>query len=337
MASLADYAHNAGMKFGLWVEPERVALGLIDTIGLRQGWLAAQDGSFGATVGQICLASEPARQWLLNRVTQLIESVRPDYLKWDNNGWINCNRPGHGHGSADGNFAHVEGLYSLLGELRKRFPDLMIENVSGGGNRLDFGLLGLTDVAWMDDQSAPSVHVRHNLEGLSFAFPPAYLLSFVIAGGGEELDGGNDLSNIVRSRMPGVLGMTVRTSSLDSSVMTHIASEIRRYKAYRDIVAQSSATLLSGQAPVDGGGWDVMQEVTDDAMRALLFAFKNEQSEGRVVVHLRGLRSDVSYDVFSADVGALGAASGASLMQDGVELFHTDGSLAHVLVLKSSQ
>jgi alpha-galactosidase len=338
LASLADYAHNAGMKFGLWVEPERVAFGVMEAVGMRQAWLAEQDGSLGSTtVGQVCLASEAARQWLLDRLTQLIESVRPDYLKWDNNGWVNCNRPGHGHGSTDGNFSHVEGLYSLLGEIRKRFPDLLIENVSGGGNRLDFGLLGLTDAAWMDDQSAPSVHVRHNLEGLSFALPPAYLLSFVIPGGGEELDLGNDLSNIVRSRMPGVLGMTVRTPTLDDAVAAHIAAEIRRYKAYREIVARAGATLLSGQAPVDGGGWDVLQEVADDTLSALVFAFKNDPSEGRVVVHVRGLRPDVIYNVASADVGALGAASGASLLQDGIELIHRDGSMAHVLLLTASQ
>jgi alpha-galactosidase len=338
LASLADYAHDTGLKFGLWVEPERVAFVMMEAAGMRQAWVATQDGSFGSTtVGQVCLASEAARQWLLDRLTQLIESVRPDYLKWDNNGWVNCNRPGHGHGATDGNFSHVEGLYSLLGEIRKRFPDLLIENVSGGGTRLDFGLLGLTDAAWMDDQSAPSVHVRHNLEGLSFAFPPAYLLSFVIPGGGEELDTGNDLSNIVRSRMPGALGMTVRTPTLDDAVAAHIAAEIRRYKVYREIVARACATLLSGQAPVDGGGWDVLQEVADDALSAIVFAFKNDPSEGRVIVHLRGLKADVIYDVGSADVGPLGAASGASLMQDGIEVIQMDGSMAHVLVLRANQ
>ena len=51
--------------------------------------------------------------------------------------------------------------------LRERYPNLLIENVSGGGNRLDFGMLRYTDAAWMDDRTAPSVHVRHNLEGLS--------------------------------------------------------------------------------------------------------------------------------------------------------------------------
>ena len=47
----------------------------------------------------------------------------------------------------------------------------------------------------------------------------------------------------------------------------------------------------------------------------------------------RGLQSGVAYEVRSPDVGVLGTASGDDLMQDGIELVHQDGSLAHVLVL----
>ena len=36
LASLADYAHGVGMKFGLWVEPERVSLATVDKAGLAQ-------------------------------------------------------------------------------------------------------------------------------------------------------------------------------------------------------------------------------------------------------------------------------------------------------------
>ncbi len=60
--------------------------------------------------------------------------------------------------------------------LHERYPDLMIENVASGGNRLDFGMLRYTDVAWMDDKTDPSSHVRHNLEGLTFAYSPGLLV-----------------------------------------------------------------------------------------------------------------------------------------------------------------
>jgi alpha-galactosidase len=333
LASLADYTHDAGMKFGLWVEPERVALDMLSEAGVNPSWLATHDGQQqGELVGQVCLSGSAARQWLVERLTTLIAAVRPDYLKWDNNGWINCNREGHDHGPNDGNFAHVTGLYDVLTELRTRFPALLIENVSGGGNRLDFGIVGLTDAAWMDDRSWPSSHVRHNLEGLSYALPPAYLLSFVIAGGGEEIDTGNDLAQIVRSRMPGILGMTFRGSALTPEALLALSTEVWRYRAYRSVIAQSSAALLSGQAPLPDG-WDVLQETADDGLSALVFAFKGEPSDERLVVHPRGLRGDLVYDVESVDGGLLGSTTGDSLMSDGIELVQLGGSIAHVLVL----
>jgi hypothetical protein len=47
------------MKFGLWVEPERVALSTVGLEGLaREEWLATQDGSYGdRRSAQLCMAS----------------------------------------------------------------------------------------------------------------------------------------------------------------------------------------------------------------------------------------------------------------------------------------
>ena len=221
------------MQFGLWIEPERIAL---STIGLpdmaKEAWLATIGDSYDGDgeTAQLCLASPDARKWLLSKITTLIDSAQPDYIKWDNNFWINCDRAGHGHGPDDGNFTHVQGLYGLLDDLRMRYPNLLIENVSGGGNRLDYGMAAYTDTAWMDDLTSPSSHVRHNLEGLASAFPPAYLLSFVIDTGDEPLAGG-DLPQIVRSRTPGILGLTYRIDDLDDDVRAGLTAEIARLQA----------------------------------------------------------------------------------------------------------
>jgi hypothetical protein len=105
------------------------------------------------------------------------------------------------------------------------------------------------------------------------------------------------------------------------------------YKAYRDIVAQANATLLSDQAPVDEDKWDVLQELADSGRRVLIFAFKGNDEDGRLLVRPRGLVGDATYDVRSLDVGVLGAASGDLLIKDGIELMHAGGSRAHVILL----
>jgi alpha-galactosidase len=315
-----------------------VSLATVDKNGLaREPWLATRGSDYGSALNaQICLAGAAGRKWVMDQLVALIDNVRPDYLKWDNNFWINCDRTGHGHGPADGNMAHVQALYGILDELRRRYPDLLIENVSGGGARLDFGMMAFTDTAWMDDRTSPAAHVRHNLEGLTFAFPPAYLLSFLIDADGEPIAGAEDLPLLVRSRGAGILGLTYRTDLMDDGTAALLKQQIAEYKSYRDIIAQSNATLLSAQAPVDANSWDVLQEVSDDARSALIFGFKGDASDGRLIVRPRGLLPDATYEVRSVDVGPLGELRGDLLMQDGIELMHTAGSSrAHLLILKA--
>jgi alpha-galactosidase len=337
LESLSNLAHDLGMKFGLWVEPERIALSTAGLPGMaRESWLAMVDGSYtgDGTSAQLCLSASAARKWVFTKLVNLIETAHPDYLKWDTNFWINCNRSGHDHGHDDGSFAHVQALYGLLDELRRRYPDLEIENV---GWRLDYGMAAYTDSIWMDDRSAPSTHVRHNLEGISLAFPPAYLLSFVIDNIDESLFTG-DLPAIMRSRMPGVLGLTYRFADMDDDVMAGFANEIAKYKQIRDIVARSSATLLSDQAPVDSDGWDVVQEVSDDRQSAVVFAFKSDWNAGATTVYPQNLNPDVLYQAQSLDVGDLGTATGADLMQSGVQIVQADsGTSAHVIVFTAAQ
>jgi alpha-galactosidase len=93
MSALKDYAHGLGMKFGIWVEPERVNRSVIGLDGLDETSLATAGGSHQSDdSAQICLVGAAGRQWVVNHLTALLDSVQPDYLKWDNNLWVNCDR-----------------------------------------------------------------------------------------------------------------------------------------------------------------------------------------------------------------------------------------------------
>ena len=336
---LIDLAHEYKLKFGLWFEPERIARSLVGAPDMAQEeWLATQDGVYGdQRTAQICLASDEARQWIFNRIVRVLDEVRPDYLKWDNNFWINCNRDGHSHGPESGNYAHVVALYEMLAELRRRYPDMLIENVSGGGNRLDYGMLAYSDVGWMDDRTSPSSLVRRNLEGLTLAFPPAYLLSFVIDSEKEPINGLGDVRQIARSRMPGILGLTYAFQALDTHLIETLTREIKSYRQIRDIIAESDAILLGPQAVVDGDGWDALQELSDDRRHALIFGFKGSEGAARLHVKPVNLIPDATYSVSSFDKGFIATVTGSDLMRDGVELAHDDAdSRAHVLILSAT-
>ncbi len=328
---LSEYAHVLGLQFGLWVEPERVSLAVLAAAGINEAWLGRQNNEYGSDrVGQICFASAAARQFVVDRLVQLIDEVQPDYLKWDNNQWLNCDREGHGHGATDGNFAHVSGLYDVLRTLRERYPQLVIENVSGGGNRLDLGMMRYSDVGWMDDSTTPSVRVRHNAQGLATVFPPAYLLSFLMESEAEPLRYALDMPLYVRSRMMGILGLCFKTPDLIGSDLEDIASEIAIYKSLRPIIAGASTTLLSGQAG-DGAAWDVLQLTS--GFQVVIAAVRGQDSIDGFVVRPVGLDPAARYEVTSMDFGVVGYGTGEELMTGGIDLYASPVSAAHLLVI----
>ncbi|MGH9143580.1 MAG: alpha-galactosidase [Vicinamibacterales bacterium] len=339
LAPLRDYAHSLGLQFGVWVEPERVNLSVVGAPGVEESWLATEGGQYGSDyAGQICLASAAARQWLLDRLTTFVNEVQPDYLKWDNNLSVNCDRDGHGHGADDGNFAHTNALYDVLSQLRASYPNLMIENVSGGGNRLDIGMLRFTDVAWMDDRTAPSVHVRHNLQGLSVLFPPAYLLSFVTDDDTEPLHDAPDLSLYFRSRMGGALGLCFRGDSFTEGENAGMEHEVEIYKAARMTITTSAAALLTGQAAPDNGPpWDVLQESTAEQDHIVINAVQSDTGVQTINVKPAGLQPATTYQVQSVDTGILGTATGAALMSSGIDILQSPNSAAHLLIITARE
>jgi alpha-galactosidase len=339
LAPLREHAHALGMQFGLWVEPERVNLAVVADVDLDEAWLATTGGEYGSDhAAQICLAGAAAHAWLLDHLTALIDEVQPDYLKVDNNMFVNCDRAGHGHGATDGNFAHVNGLYTLLSALRERYPDLAIENVSGGGNRLDVGMLRYSDVAWMDDRTAPSIHVRHNIEGLSAVFPPAYLLSFVTDHEGEPLHDSPDLALYFRSRMAGALGLCFRADGFSEGDESDITREIAIYKAIRGTVSVAAGSLLTRQtASDDPPPWDVLQETAAGYQQFLIAAFQSDEGVQTFNVRPSTLQPDVTYQVQSVDTGILGTATGAELMANGIDVIESPRSAAHILIITAQQ
>jgi alpha-galactosidase len=336
---LRDHAHAIGLKFGLWVEPERVNLSLVGSSGIEDDWLVTNNGDYGSDhAALICLSNKAARDWILSWLTPLLDQVQPDYLKWDNNMWVNCTREGHEHGSSDGNFAQVNGLYDVLQSVRDQYRDLLIENVSGGGNRLDVGMLRYSDVAWMDDRTAPSAHVRHNIEGLSAVFPPAYLLSFVTDHATEPLHEAPDISLYVRSRMGGVLGLCFRSVEFVDADAASIFHEIDIYKGLRDVIGNASALLLTTQADTDNGpAWDVLETTAGSGADAVISAYQNDGGVDRVNVKPVGLATATMYSVESVDSGLLPEASGADLMSTGIDIVQSPSSAAHILTLRAKQ
>lgn len=315
LAAFSDYVHSKGLKFGLWVEPERVDMHyVLNEHEIPLAWLAPgaeqprelPEGA--AWTAQVCLGNSEARAWIKDWLTRLIRDYRVDWLKWDNNIWMSCdppNEPGHG------NYDHVKGLYEILDYLRAEFPNLIIENCASGGNRMDYALMRRTDIAWLSDATDPSYRVRYHVFGASYVFPPEYLNTFLVESWFEHLaDTQNDhavLRDWLRSRMLGAFGISVKTLDWSDEFRKAVALEIQRYKSARGIIAhgreyrllpQSDLSLPLLEPPTEP---DAIEFYDAASQRGVVFLFRGSVpwAERRVV--LRGLSPNTIYDIQSAD------------------------------------
>jgi alpha-galactosidase len=193
-------------------------------------------------------------------------------------------------------------------------------------------------VAWMDDRTAPSVHVRHNVQGLSIVFPPAYLLSFVTDHDDEPLHDAPDLGLYFRSRMEGALGLCFLTGELSDDDAAAMSREIAIYKSMRAMVTAGAGALLTRQAAAENGPpWDVLQQTTPDGQQLVVCAVQSDDGVQKFTVHPKDLDAGTTYQVLSVDAGVLGTATGADLMANGIDLLQSPASAAHILIVTAKQ
>ena len=112
-------------------------------------------------------------------------------------------------------------------------------------------MLAYSDAAWLDDRTSPSDRVRHNLEGLLDIFPAPYLLTFAVSTEAEPMadngDGTSDIPVILRSRMSGLLGLSVRLGDMGDGSRASMAKQIDLYKRVRPILLDGVSFVLGPQ------------------------------------------------------------------------------------------
>jgi alpha-galactosidase len=225
-------------------------------------------------------------------------------------------------------------VYSVLAALRERYPTLLIENCSGGGRRLDFGMLRYTDVGWMDDITAPSAHVRHNLQGLGTVFPPAYLLSFVIDHADEPIHGAADMPLYFRSRMGGILGITLRGEEFGEEDIKHMMHEVSLAKEIRAWAPDAAMMMLTSQVDAAGSdGWDAIQLVSPSTGASVLLAFAGPGAADSTVVKLKAFDPGTRYVVSTVGGRHIAEAPGTDLLDEGIRIAKRRGSSASLVLV----
>lgn len=147
-------AHEAGFKFLLWVEPERV----IPTTPIAKEHpeyfiILPYERDYHLNLGR-----EDAWNYCFNTLSGLIESIGIDCYRQDFNFrtlnyWRSIDTEDR-RGITE--IKHICGLYRLWDALLKKFPNLIIDNCASGGRRIDIETLRRSIPLWRTDYTCPA-------------------------------------------------------------------------------------------------------------------------------------------------------------------------------------
>jgi len=347
--AFGDAVRARGMKFGIWVEPERVDLR--QPAAWRLDWLVRHRDAIvsppwppDTVSGWLCFGHLEVQAWAIDWISRLVEDVGADWLKWDSNWWGVCTCDHHGHSATDGEWHQVQGVHNVIAELRRRFPHLIIENCAGGGVRTDFAMLANTHITWLHDASTPSRRVRFHLAGANYLFPPELCNTWIVDAAEEPLTDPAtlraDLDAIARSRMFGAFGVSARLPEWTDAAFAAVREAIVQYKELRPLLKRGRFYHLLPQAELFctdlalHGQWEAYAVVDKDASGGAVWIFRAANGEPARRLHLRGLDAERSYALTDTDTGQLVQTTGLRLMDEGFTVDLT-GRTSALLLLRA--
>jgi len=288
---LIDKVQGLGMEFGLWVEPEMVNPDS-DLYRAHPDWVINFPGrprSEGRNQLMLNLARRDVRDHVFKVLDDLVSKNEIKFLKWDyNRNWSEPGWPEAGEDQQRIYVDYVENLYWIIAELRRRHPGLEIETCSGGGGRVDLGILGLTDQAWPSDNTDPYDRLTIQ-DGFSHAYAPAVMMDWVTDSPNWVNRRQTSLEYRFLSAMQGGLGIGANLNHWQDSDFATAKQMVAEYKAIRATVQQGDLYRLI--SPQGDSQRSATLSVSPDRRQAVLFAFLHSSTklDPLPAIQLRGL------------------------------------------------
>ncbi len=315
LEQLVTEVHRLGMKFGLWVEPEMVNPDS-DLYRQHPDWVL-HFPSRVRTEARNQLILDFGRTEVVEHIFGLLDALVERYdiafFKWD------MNRLATEPGSVAGKTIwrrHTAGVYSIMDRLRAKHPTLDIQSCSGGGGRIDLGMLGRVDQVWTSDNTDAFDRIRIQ-EGYSLAYPARCMEAWVTHEHSHITQRITSLSLRFDVAMRGALGIGSSLNELSEAELAEYASYIAFYKHIRHVIQNG---LLYRLERLEEFQASVVEYVQSDGRAAVYSEVIRDHQIGsfRPSALLKGLIPNAIYTVTDRHGVEVQRASGYELMTLGL-------------------
>jgi alpha-galactosidase len=233
---LSHKIHKIGMKFGLWFEPEMIN----PKSNLYQEhpeYVVKIDGrnpSLGRNQLVLDLCNSEVRNYIKTQLSKILDSTKIDYIKWDMNRHITDMYSKTIENQGMFFHQYILGLYEILEFINTKYPNILIETCSSGGNRFDLGMLKYGAQIWASDNTDPIERLKIQ-EGLSYLYPQSTISCHVSLSPHAQTLRKTPLATRFNVASFGILGYELNFKYLSFAEKKEIKRNIEFYKKYRNV------------------------------------------------------------------------------------------------------
>jgi len=225
------------------------------------------------------------------------------YVKWD------MNRPLTDIGSAalpadrQGEVYHryVLGMYEMQERLLQEFPNLLLENCSGGGGRFDPGMLYYSPQIWCSDDT-DAIERLVIQEGTSLLYPLCCMGAHVSVCPNHTVGRSTPFATRGMTALTGTFGYELDVTKLSEEDKAAVPKQVRAYHACNDLIREGNYYRIASFW--ENRLYDCYQVVDDKKEKALVFF---TQVLGEPAMHsrrlkLQGLKENAKYKLSLIDL-----------------------------------
>ena len=324
LACLVEEVNKLGMKFGIWFEPEMISQDS-ELYRAHPDWAISVPGRAPALAREqlvLDFSNREVVEEIWRQMKTVLESANIEYVKWD------MNRPLSDLGSAvldpekQGELSHryMLGVYELQERLVTQFPNILLENCSGGGGRFDAGMMYYSPQIWCSDDT-DAIERLAIQEGTAMIYPLSTMGAHISDCPNHAVGRITPFETRGYVALAGTFGYELDVTRIPGEDRAQIPGQIALYHKYNDLVREGDYyRIASSMKDHDLDCWQVVSKDKKESMVTVIQVLGSVNRRSRMI-RLKGLDEGKQYRIEGEEL----VLGGDALMYAGLQLHNMKG------------
>lgn len=298
LKALTERVKAEGLLFGLWFEPEMISPDS-ELYRKHPDWaiqIPGRTASMSRAQYVLDLSRPEVIDYAYECVAKILRSADISYVKWDMNRQLTDLGSFYLSKRQQGELFHryVLGVYELQERLVTEFPELLLENCSGGGARFDPGMLYYSPQIWCSDDT-DAIERLQIQEGTALIYPLSCIGAHVSDCPNHTVGRNTPFTTRGHVALSGTFGYELDITKISEADREEIKAQTKLYHKYHPLVREGDYYRIASWR--ENHLYDCWEIVSKDKKEALITYVQvlSEANFKSRKIRLKGLEPNARY------------------------------------------